>query len=206
MAGKNGPRSRGRKLLASGIVLTAVAVFVSFGVFATWSDTKSTGGTLGTGSLSLSTVPSTVTSLLNVTNLIPGDTLTRCLNVTNGGSVDGNVTISSGFTPTSGSTDLFGANGVTISVEQGSGLTAADGSCTGFTSSNPSATYVLGTNASGVTGNLLSSTGPTDWAAGTIKSYKVIIAMPSNISNTLESATGTAGITFTANQLTGGAR
>ena len=187
-----------KKLAASIAVLAGVAGFVSAGVFSAFSSQVSNTSTLGSAKVELSNTPTSL--LVSLTNLIPGDLLTRCIAVENTGDVPVDVTLSDG---TTGSTVLLG--GLIMSIEEGtvaSGQTP-NSTCNGFTAGG---VYRMGTSAISTAGNYsggaaasaLSDQAFTGWAAGATKYFQVKVAMPKNVTDALQNLSGTLTLTFTA--------
>jgi hypothetical protein len=191
-----------KKLAASAAVLVAVAGFVSAGVFSAFTSSVSNTSTLGSGKVELSNTPTSL--LVSLTNLIPGDLLTRCIAVENTGNVPVDVTM----TKSTGGTDaatLLGTGGLIASIEQGTvdvGETP-DANCTGFTASG---VYKMGTSVIDTSGNItggslvssLSTDTVSNWAAGSVKYFRVKIAMPKDVLNTLQNLSATLSLTFQA--------
>jgi hypothetical protein len=188
-------RSTARKLSVSLAVLAGVGSFVSFGVFSSFSDTKTNSASLKTAVFGLTQTPSSFLSSL--TDLVPGDSITRCIKVTNASDVAASVVASPNF-------DAGALNPVLrIIVENGSGLSAIDGTCTGFTGAG---TYAMGTSAAGVAPSAMSATSAASWAASSSKEYKITITVPSGTTNTDQNKTGSVGFDWTGTAATGGAR
>lgn len=202
-------RSAAKKLVASLAVLAGVGAFVSVGVFSTFTSAVNNSSTLGTATISLANTPST--TLINLSNIIPGDLITRCVAVANNSTVDANVDMTKvlgGATTTLLPTML-------VSVEEGTVASGAtpDSSCTGFTSKATPA-YVMGSSAIDTTGNFSggvapgslttqSYTGTGIWSTGATKYFRVKVALPPNVTETVAGLTGTLQLVWTATSPTG---
>jgi hypothetical protein len=187
--------STGKKLAASVAVLAAVGAFVSYGVFSSFSDTKSNSSTLTSATFGLTQTPSSFLSTLG--DLIPGDTITKCIKVENAGEVPALVTASPNF-------DGGDLNALLkVAVETGTGLSATNGACTGFVSTG----FIMGSgNAAGVAPASLTATSQTEWAAGDIRFYRITIMVPTTLSLTDANKAGAAGFDWTGVQKSGTAR
>lgn len=201
-------RSNAKKLAASAAVLAAVGAFVSFGVFSSFSSTQSNSSSLTTGTLTLT--QQTPTSLItSLTDLIPGDVVTRCVKVTkdNASNIASTVSMVPAVTSSTGADTL--ANVAKISVESGTGLSTDTGACTGFNSTG----FLLGTSDVTSFGGLktietLAASTPEsyatgDWANGASKMYRVTVSLPTTVGNALQGKTGTFSLTWTATQVAG---
>lgn len=187
--------STGKKLLASAAVLASVGAFVSFGVFSSFSDTKTNSSTLKSATFGLTQTPSSLLS--SILNLIPGDTITKCVKVTNSGNVPALVTASPNF-------DGDALNSlIKVAVESGDALTATDGSCTGFNATG----FIMGTGSSaGVLPASLTSTPQAEWAAAESRFYRITITVPTSLTLTDANKSGQIGFDWTGVQKTGTAR
>ena len=159
-------------LLASGaVVLTASQ--------AAFSDTTSnSGNSFSTGNVDLVDDDSG-SAAFTVTNMVPGQSVTRCIQVTYQGSItDPNaVKLYSGGLTDSGTL----ASHLNLTVEEGSGGTFA--SCTGFTSS---ASIVSSTLALFATNNTNYSNGAGTWNPATTpesRSYRISVTLSASAPN-----------------------
>lgn len=132
--------------------------------------------------------------MFNLTNMKPGDTASRCVNVTYSGSLPADVKLYGSI----GGTGL--ATYLDTVVEAGSG--AAGGaamSCTGFTASTSLHTGTLaafGTARTNFANGLAGFAGATN---GSTKSYKVTITLQDN--NLAQAKNATAGFTWEAQNI-----
>jgi hypothetical protein len=143
------------------------------------------GNTFASATLTMSNDKPNAGDLVNITNLVPGDTATRTVTITNSGNA--------GFTysaaaSSSTNTNLFtGANGISATVYRCS--------CT-----NPANQIYSGT----VQAMSLAASG-TIAPSGT-ETLTYVFSFPSGADNTYQSKTETFTITYTATQLAGSAR
>ena len=150
--------------------------------------TINNGNSWATGTVVLSDDDSG-TAMFNVTNMKPGATGTKCIQVTSTGSLASAVKLyGTGFTQT----NSVGAQ-ITLTVEEGTGATTS--SCTGFTGSS----IFTGTLADFAANRSNYSNGAGTWApTGTppeTRSYKFTYTLAANAPDSVQGST--AGIGFT---------
>lgn len=200
------PGSTGKKLAASFAILAAVGAFVSFGVFSAFTSSVSNSSNIGSAKVELTNTPTSL--LINLLDLIPGDIVTRCVAVENTGTVPVSVDLTK---TTGGSSTLLA--GLLTSVEEGTVTNGVDptSGCAGFVSDSGGAVYRMGTSAISTAGNYTGGLAPgslttqnyASWTAATKKYFRIKVAVPLDISNTLQNLSSTLGFTFTASSLTG---
>lgn len=208
-----------KKLLASLAILAAVGAFMSFGVFSLFSSTQSNSSTLKTATFGLSQIPSFGDLWDSLTGLLPGDSLTRCLKLTN--TSDSPVTIDAAPSLTDGL-----SASATLSLSEVSGIktngadpTADIKACTpSGTSLTTVKTYLTDASGSGLTTQHLLKTGGTDtssladttWAGGEFHFYKVVVKVPTGLLATgITPDTNKSiapAVSFTATQAAGSAK
>lgn len=191
-----------KKITASIAVLASAGAFVSFGAFSAFTDTASNTSSLGTANIALTSVPSSGSTLVTLTDLIPGDVLTRCIAVTNTSSIDAKVVLSAvtaGTNPTMLDSLLASVQDGTVATNQ-----TPDANCTGFTAGS----FVMGSGALTLTGNYsgaknagnLANETYSSWATGTTarKYFQVKIAVPLDIAGTAAGKSATLQLKFDA--------
>lgn len=199
-----------KKLAASAAVLAAVASFVSFGVFSAFSDTKTNTSDLTSATFGLTQSPAG--SLLdNITNLIPGDTITRCVKLTNSGGVPVTVTAKPAITDVAPGT-LRAVLGMTVQKVTGFAPAASSADIKSCTGTLTGGDYVIGSAGSPVLGASLADTAlaggsGANWAAGETNYYRVVVTLPSSVVDLAYAGDEVdAQLNFVANQLTGTTR
>ncbi|CAN5249316.1 hypothetical protein BH18ACT5_BH18ACT5_16450 [soil metagenome] len=171
-------------LASSATVLTATR--------AAFSDTTSnSGNSFSAGTVDLVDDDSD-SALFTVTNLVPGQSVTRCIEVTYQGTIANPdaVRLYSGGLVDSGSL----ASELDLTVEEGTGGTFA--TCTGF---NPSAVIESGTLADFDTDHTAYSNGVGSWdpsATPDSRTYRITVALSSKAANSAQGQSVT-GLTFT---------
>lgn len=182
-------RSAGSVALRITIIVAAAiggAALVSTSVFAalTATATNTSGGSISTGTLSLTLAPSSVSGITGgftsaITGMAPGDTVNRYIDLTNGGTLDGATpTLQITDTPTTSLTTNATA-GLQITISNCTVAWSSSGTCSGTTSvvlaSTPASTL-----KSGATAITLPST-----LAGSVSRLKISINLPSGNENVL---------------------
>lgn len=193
-----------RKLAASAAVLAGAVAFVSFGSFSAFTDTSSNSSSIGTANISLTNVPSSGTVLINLSDLIPGDVVTKCVAVTNASTIAADVVLSAA----EGGTNVALLDGLLASVEEGTlqGGQTADAACNGFVSVPVTPTFVMGSAALDLTGNFsgtktagnLSDQNYNDWAVNATRYFRLKVAVPLNIAGGLAGNSATLTLSFSA--------
>jgi predicted ribosomally synthesized peptide with SipW-like signal peptide len=111
-----------RRILATLLVVSAVASFAVFGSFAIWTDTASVpNNTFSTGTLDISTNPAT--ALVTFSGMAPADQVTAPITVTNAGTLQLRYAVTSTTTenPLAAQLDLTIKTGVTTCTNGGFG-------------------------------------------------------------------------------------
>lgn len=125
--GTGRPTGRGRKLLRSLIVVGLLGGIAALGVFAAFSaTTTNAGNSLAAGTVDISDNDAGA-AMYGVSNQKPGDTVTRCIQVTYTGTLDSDVKL---YTPSSiGSVGPY----VSLTITPGTQAVPSFPNCTGFT-------------------------------------------------------------------------
>jgi predicted ribosomally synthesized peptide with SipW-like signal peptide len=184
------------KLLSLRLLLSAVAVggimsAGAYGTFSAWTDTSSINAstlTAGTVDIADDTAGS---ALFTLAGLLPGASLTKCINVTNAGTADfASVELTGTGTGVLSSV-------LNVTVDRGAGAAGGTGgSCTGFTASTTGIidgvlNAVMPTASSPVTET-------TGWAAGASKSYRIKVRLDPSALSSMQGKTAALGLTWTA--------
>lgn len=198
-----------KKVAASLAILAAVGAFMSFGVFSLFSSTQTNSSTLSSATFGLSQLPSSL--LTTVSDLIPGDSITRCVELTNSGSVP--ATLKAIPTMTNGTSSTLNTV-VTMQIDEVFNVDTASSTtinnCTvtsGHTLSPTNLMAATAGNALPASVTLPPTTG-TSWAASEVHFYRVQITLPDTVTSflTYGGKSVTANVNFQADQLTGTAR
>jgi predicted ribosomally synthesized peptide with SipW-like signal peptide len=185
---------KARKFLLTALVVGGLSALVGLGTYSAFTaTTTNSGNSISSGTVSINQHTG-ATTLYNVTNQKPGDTTTKCVRVTYGGSL------------TASAVKLYTSAGITngtqynLEIDRGSGLTTLDAtmSCAGFTQSSVAYNGNLGslgsTYATGVDGKNAAAT----WATNDSVDYRFIITQNDDTTaNAHTSALSSGAHTFT---------
>ncbi|HZJ26189.1 MAG TPA: TasA family protein [Acidimicrobiia bacterium] len=187
--------------MGTGLILGVVGL-VGIGAFATFTSTASDSQSATSGTMSLSVPGPGATNRLSVTasNIAPGDTIERAVDLISGGTLD-----ISGFTLTTTATTSS-----LLDSDVTAGLQMVTEKCSvAWTESAPPYTYTCG----GTTSTVLAS---SPWiqsnvalsnlslTAGSTDHLRIKLTFPSAAGNTLQTQTSTVQYSFTATQRTAG--
>jgi hypothetical protein len=204
MSTKTTKSTTARKVVGSLGVLGAAAAVAGIGTFGGFTDsTTPVNTTISSGTLSIDLTQPSVAIPTSTTGFVPGDSLTRAVNLVNdGNSALGSVTLSSTVaSPSVLTTDIV--NGLQMTLK----------SCSvpwtqGGTTSNP--TYSCsGTERSLGTGPAVANvtlSNPASLAVGGTDYLTFSISLPTSADNTFQNKSAALTLTFTATQRTGTAR
>jgi predicted ribosomally synthesized peptide with SipW-like signal peptide len=185
---------KARKFLLTALVVGGLSALVGLGTYSAFTaTTTNSGNSISSGTVSINQHTG-ATTLYNVTNQKPGDSTTKCVRVTYGGSL------------TASAVKLYVSSGITngtqynLEIDRGSGLTTLDGtmSCAGFTQSTVAYNGNLGSlgtsYATGVDGKNAGAT----WATNDSIDYRFIITQNDDTTpNAHTSALSSGSHTFT---------
>lgn len=197
-----------KKLAASAAVLATVGAFMSFGVFSLFSSTQSNSSSLSSATFGLGQSPSTLLDTL--TGLIPGDLISRCVQLTNTGSTPITVKAAPSLTNVSSGTLR---SVVTMTIDEVSNVDTASSStiknCTATSGQTVTATQSI---LSETVGSAISATPITlppttggSWAAAEAHIYRIQVSLPSTVTDfaTYGGKSITPAVNFTADQIAG---
>lgn len=196
--------STARKVVGSLGVLGAAAAVAGMGTFGGFTDsTTPVATTIQSGTLSIDLSQPGFAVPVTTTGFVPGDSLTRAVNLVNdGNSPLGSVTLSSSATASSVlTTDTV--NGLQLTVKkcsvawtQGGTASAATYTCAG------TETLI----ASGPVVNNVAINGAAALNAGGTDYLTFSISLPASADNTFQGKSASLSLTFTGTQRTGTAR
>lgn len=193
------------KMLLSFAVLGAAASVASLATFASFTSATSAQAqslTSGTVSITLGTANRLT---VGASNLVPGDTLQRAVDITNNGSA-GTSSVGSITLTTTGS-------GTLLDTDATNGLQMVIDKCSvAWTESGPPYTYTCGGTTSSVlasravVGSNIALSNMSAITAGNTDHLRVTLTLPSGAGNTFQGLSDTLNYTFTANQRTAGSQ
>jgi hypothetical protein len=183
--------TRRNKLLASVLVVGVLGTVAAGGVFGVFSaTTQNAGNEISTGIVAL-TDNDNGSAMFNVTNAKPGDTWTRCIKVTYGGTLPADVHLYLKNT-----TGALGPH-LSMTMYQGSQASSTFPDCTGFTPdasaggtglvyAGPATSDVDGTYEAGLP---LVPFGQASWNAATSQVYKFTMTLNTNTPDAMQGST-----------------
>jgi len=190
------------KVVMSVAILGAAAGVASLATFASFtSSTSAQAQSLSSGTVSI-TLGAANRLTVGASNLVPGDTIQRAVDITNNGSAGtssvGSVTLTTTASPSS-LLDSDTTNGLQMVIDKCSVAWTESGPpytyiCSGTTTSVAVSRPVIGTNIA------LSSM--SSITAGNTDYLRVTLTLPATSSNTLQGQSSTLDYVFTANQRT----
>jgi spore coat-associated protein N len=198
-------RRRGRKLLYSLAALGAAASIAGMATYATFTSSVSQSQTISSGTVTLTLgATGSATNRLNVgaSNIAPGDTMQRSVDLINGGTINlASVTLSTNATASS-LLDTDAVNGLQLTIDkcsqawtEGGTAPAYTYTCGGTTSAVLASRAVIGTNLA--LSNLSALT------AGSTDHLRFTLSFPSTAGNTFQNQSSTIQYTFTGTQRAG---
>ena len=193
-----------RKLVLTLLLAMLTLLLGGLGTWATFTGSTSvTQGSIGSGTLSL-TVPAagaTNRLTLGASDIAPGDTMQRAVNLTVGGTVDMTGMTLTTTAPTTSLLDTNAGNGLQVAIDRCSQAWTESGSspaftytCGGTTSSVLASRAVIGSNIA--LSNLLVSAGSTNF-------LRVTLTFPTSADDTYQGLTSAISYQFAGTQRAG---
>jgi predicted ribosomally synthesized peptide with SipW-like signal peptide len=186
-------RTNQGRLAATLLALVAIGGVGSFGTYAAFTDTTAnTGSTFTAGDVEITDDDGGQAMFtLADPKLGPGDAIvTRCINVTNNGTLPHDAVA---FYGAVGGTGLQAE--LMVDIDRGTGATGGTGfSCTGFTKSDD--LYAGALTGFNTSASPISDT--SGWAVGATKSYRISGSLPASASQSLEGKDATLTLTWDA--------
>ena len=196
--------SNARKVVGSLGVIGAAAAVAGMGTFGSFTDsTTPVNTTIQSGTLNIDVTQQGFAVPVTTTGFVPGDSLTRAVNLVNSGNVAlGSVTLNTTVSaPSVLTTDT--TNGLQMAVKscsvpwtQGGTATAATYACSGTE-------RVLG---SGPAVSNITLNNPASLAAGATDYLTFAVSLPTTAGNTFQGQSAALSLVFTGTQRTGTAR
>jgi predicted ribosomally synthesized peptide with SipW-like signal peptide len=187
-----------KKVLATLIVVGAIGGLAAFGTFSAFSSTTSNPGnefTAGTVSIGDNDAGS---ALYSFTNAKPGDSVTKCINVTYTGSLDSDVKL---YVPEA--IGSLGSN-VNLTITPGTQSSPSFPSCTGFTPASGGSIFsgtlsaFASAHNSWANGLATSPSGASKWTTSNNVVYQVTAQLDPSVSGSGGGTTGTHSVTWEA--------
>jgi hypothetical protein len=194
-------RSNTRKVVGSLAIAGTAAAVAGLGTFGTFTDsTTPVATTVQTGTLDINLAqPSGAYAIpVTTTNFVPGDSITRSVNLSNDGSTAlSSVTMTSIATGTPSVLTTDSTNGLQLSLKacsvawtQGGTASAPSYTCSGTTT----------TMYSGPAAASLQLSNPASLNPGGVDNLVFSVSLPSSADNTFQNKSASLSITFTGTQ------
>jgi hypothetical protein len=198
--------STARKVVGSLGVLGAAAAVAGMGTFGSFTDSSTpVATTISSGTLSIDAGQPTGAIPFTAGGLVPGDTVTRTLNLVNDGNTElGSVTLVSTSTGAASPLTTDGVNGLQMSVRSCAVAWTQGGTAQAPTFTCSSGERVVHSGGRAVTNVPL--TNPYSVTPGATDHLAVSFSLPVSADNTFQGRTANLSLVFTATQRTAGAR
>jgi hypothetical protein len=193
-----------RKVVGSLGVLGAAAAVAGLGTFGTFTDSSTPiASTISSGTLSIDVTQQGFAVPVTTTNFVPGDSMTRAVNLVNDGTSPlGSVVLASTVqTPSILTSDA--TNGLQLAVKKCSVPWTQAGTATAATYTCSGTETLLG---SGQAVTNLTLNGVSSLNAGGTDYLTFAISLPASADNTFQGKTAALSLTFSGTQRTGTAR
>jgi hypothetical protein len=196
--------STARKVVGSLGVIGAAAAVAGMGTFGTFTDSSTpVATTIQSGTLSIDVTQQGFTVPVTTSNFVPGDSLTRAVNLVNdGSSALGSVILGSTVAaPSILTTDA--TNGLQLAVKACSVAWTQGGTAQAPTYTCSGTERLLGSGPA--VGNY-SLSNPASLVAGATDYLTFAISLPTSADNTFQGKSAALSLTFTGTQRTGSVR
>ena len=196
-----------RKVIGSLGVIGAAAAVAGLGTFGTFTDsTAPLNASVATGTLSINLNPANDTGSLTMaaTNFIPGDSLSRSVNLVNDGTANFN-----GLSLTTTASDATKAS--LLNTDQVNGLKLTVKSCSVAWTKPTATTYACSGTTKTLVNNVpavgsSSLAGPASLTAGNTDYLVVTLALPAGADNKFQGLSSALSLTFGGTQADGTTR
>jgi len=194
-----------RKLLVSLAVISAAASVAGLGTFATFTSSTSASQSVSSGTVTIAlgaTGASTNRLTVGASNIAPGDTIQRSVDLIDSGSIDlASITLTTNAT-TSSLLDTDATDGLQMVIDRCSNAWTEGGTapaytytCSGTTSTVLPSRAIVGTN--------LALSNLTALTNGVTDHLRVTLTFPSTAPNSFQNQSSTVQYTFTGTQRAG---
>lgn len=195
-------RNRQKKILLIIIAVGVIASLAELGTYATFtSTTNDTQGSISSGVVTLS-IPSPGTAnrlTLGASDIVPGDTLQRVVDLSNSGNTDlASITLTTTASPSS-LLDTDTTNGLQMTIDKCSVPWTESGSSPAFTySCSGTTSAVLASQP--VIGSTMTLSNLATITAGSTDHLRVTLTFPSGATNSLQGQTSAITYSFDGTQ------
>ena len=194
-----------RKLLVSLAIVAAAASIAGLGTFATFTSSTSASQSVSSGTVTIAlgaTGAATNRLTVGASNIAPGDTIQRSVDLINSGSIDlSGITLTTNAT-TSSLLDTDATNGLQMVIDRCSNAWTEGGTAPAYTYTCSGATSsVLASRA--VVGSNLTLSSLAALTNGVTDHLRVTLSFPSAAPNSFQNQSSTVQYTFTGTQRAG---
>jgi len=194
-----------RKLLVSLAIVAATASIAGLGTFATFTSSTSASQSVSSGTVTIAlgaTGAATNRLTVGASNIAPGDTIQRSVDLINSGSIDlSGITLTTNAT-TSSLLDTDATNGLQMVIDRCSNAWTEGGTAPAYTYTCSGATSsVLASRA--VVGSNLTLSSLAALTNGVTDHLRVTLSFPSAAPNSFQNQSSTIQYTFTGTQRAG---
>ena len=191
-----------RKLLVSLAIVAAAASIAGLGTFATFTSSTSASQSVSSGTVTIAlgaTGAATNRLTVGASNIAPGDTIQRSVDLINSGSIDlSGITLTTNAT-TSSLLDTDATNGLQMVIDRCSNAWTEGGTAPAYTYTCSGATSsVLASRA--VVGSNLTLSSLAALTNGVTDHLRVTLSFPSAAPNSFQNQSSTIQYTFTGTQ------
>ena len=191
-----------RKLLVSLAIVAAAASIAGLGTFATFTSSTSASQSVSSGTVTIAlgaTGAATNRLTVGASNIAPGDTIQRSVDLINSGSIDlSAITLTTAATTTS-LLDTDATNGLQMVIDRCSNAWTEGGTAPAYTYTCSGATSsVLASRA--VVGSNLTLSSLAALTNGVTDHLRVTLSFPSAAPNSFQNQSSTIQYTFTGTQ------
>lgn len=196
-----------KKPLATLAVVGTAAALAGLGTFATFTSSTSASHTISSGTVSIAlgaTGASTNRLTVGASNVVPGDTIQRSVDLVNNGTGTADNLSSIQLTTTASPSSLLdteATNGLQMTIEKCSVAWTESASPYTYTCSGTTST-VLASRA--VIGSNLALTGLSSLTTGSTDHLRVTLTLPTAAPNTMQGLTSTISYAFLGTQRVAG--
>ena len=202
-------RKTTKRLLGSFAVVGVAAAMAGLGTFATFTSSTSASHTISSGTVSIALGATGPANRLTIgaSNVVPGDTIQRAVDLVNGGAGADNLSSIVLTTTASPSSllDTDATNGLQMAIEKCSVAWTESGTSPAYTyTCSGTTSTVLASRA--VTGANIALTSLASLTTGSTDHLRVTLTLPTAAPNTMQGLTSTISYNFVGTQRVAGSR
>lgn len=200
-----------RRLVATFAVLGVAAAMAGLGTFATFTSSTSASDTISSGTVSIAlgaTGASTNRLTVGASNVVPGDTIQRAVDLVNNGGASADNLSSIALTTTASPSSLLdteATSGLQMVIERCSAPWTEAGTAPAYTyTCSGTTSTVLASRA--VIGASMALSGLASLTTGSTDHLRVTLTLPAAAPNTMQGLTSTISFNFVGTQRVAGSK